>query len=240
MTGQAAAAATFVVLMLPLPLTAAGDPLSSPGTAGARSCVEAIGYPVTQRPHVAFRRLEADNPKSGRQGWMEVRTTLGNDGLLSVEVLAECGADYIRNKVLRAALQREQDLIARRVKEHESSAPDVTSCGEPQPDESGLLRVAIGNTGRKDDGIVIGHMFLQPATGDLVRVAGRLSKNPSFWISQVDVEWNYARIGKDNVLPVSLYSTAKVKMFGVSTFRMTYDYLSVDGQPVSNGSRASR
>jgi len=189
---------------------------------------------------VAFRRLEADNPKSGRQGWMEVRTTLGNDGLLSVEVLSEGGSDYIRNKVLRAALQREQDLIAKRVKDHESPASDVTSCGEPQPDESGLLRVAIGNTGRKDDGIVVGHMFLQPATGDLVRVAGRLSKNPSFWISQVDVEWNYARIGKDNVLPVSLYSTAKVKMFGVSTFRMTYDYLSVDGQPVSNGSRASR
>ncbi len=140
----------------------------------------------------------------GKAGW-KVRTTLGNDGLLSVEVLSEGGSDYIRNKVLRAALQREQDLIAKRVKEHESSAPDVTSCGEPQPDESGLLRVAIGNTGRKDDGIVIGHMFLQPATGDLVRVAGRLSKNPSFWISQVDVEWNYARIGKDNVLPVSLY-----------------------------------
>ena len=105
------------------PCLRALGPLSSPGTAGARSCVEAIGYPVTQRPHVAFRRLEADNPKSGRQGWMEVRTTLGNDGLLSVEVLSEGGSDYIRNKVLRAALQREQDLIAKRVKEHESSAP---------------------------------------------------------------------------------------------------------------------
>jgi hypothetical protein len=240
MTGKAAAAATFVLLMLPLPCSAAADPLSSPGTAAGRSCVEAIGYPVTQRPHVAFRRLEADNPKSGRQGWMEVRTTLGNDGLLTVEVLSEGGSDYIRSKVLRAALQREQDLIAKRVRERDSTAPDTAPCLEPQPDESGLLRVAIGNTGRKDDGIVIGHMFLQPATGDLVRVAGRLSKNPSFWISQVDVEWNYARIGKDNVLPVSLYSTAKVKMFGMSTFRMTYDYLSVDGQPVSNGSRASR
>ena len=238
MTGKAAAAATFVFLMLPLAGSAAADPLSLPD--GAKSCVEAIGYPVTQRPHVAFRRLEAENPKSGRQGWLEVRTTLGNDGLLTIEVLSEGGSDYIRNKVLRAALQREQDLTAKRVKERESAAPDITPCVEPQRDESGLLRVAIGNTGRKDDGIVVGHMFLQPATGDLVRVAGRLSKSPSFWISQVDVEWNYARIGKDNVLPVSLYSTAKVKMFGMSTFRMTYDYLSVDGQPVSNGSRASR
>ena len=107
---------------------------------------------------------------------MEVRTTLGNDGLLSVDVLSEGGSDYIRNKVLRAALQREQDLIAKRLKEHESPGSDVTPCREPQRDDSGLLRVAIGNTGKKDDGIVVGHMFLQPATGDLVRVAGRLRR----------------------------------------------------------------
>ena len=81
---------------------------------------------------------------------------------------------------------------------------------------------------------------MQPSTGDLVRVAGRLSKSPSFWVSQVDVEWRYARVHNDVVLPVSLYSTAKVRVFGPSTFRMTYDYVSVDGQPVAVGTRASR
>jgi hypothetical protein len=91
-----------------------------------------------------------------------------------------------------------------------------------------------------DEQLVIGHMFLEPSTGDLVRVAGRLAKNPSFWISRVDVEWNYEKVLGDVVLPVSLHSTAKVKMFGSSTFRMTYDYLSVDGQAVPTGSRASR
>jgi hypothetical protein len=39
---------------------------------------------------------------------------------------------------------------------------------------------------------------------------------------------------------VSLYSNAKVKIFGPSTFRMTYDYVSVDGQPVAVATRASR
>ena len=82
-------------------------------------------------------------------------------------------------------------------------------------------------------------MFLEPSTGDVVRVSGRLAKNPSFWVSHVDVEWSYARVHNDIVLPVSLQSTAKVKIFGISTFRMTYDYLSVDGQPVAS-SAASR
>ena len=231
--------ATAATLLLLVASQAAAEPRGTGPT--AKSCVEPIGYPTTQRPYVAFRRLEADNPKSGRQGWMEVRTALGDDGLLTVEVLSEGGSEYIRNKVLRAALQREQDLVAKRQKEHAPvTAPDVPPCGEPEPDESGLLRIPIGG-GRKDsDSVVVGHMFLQPATGDLVRVAGRLAKNPSFWISQVDVEWNYAKVMKDTVLPVSLYSVAKVRMFGVSTFRMTYDYLSVDGQAIASASRASR
>ena len=72
MTGKAVAA-MFVVLMLPL--TASAGPLSSPGTAGGKSCVEAIGYPVTQRPHVAFRRLEADNPKIGSSREMSLAIT---------------------------------------------------------------------------------------------------------------------------------------------------------------------
>ena len=64
------------------------------------------------------------------------------------------------------------------------------------------------------DNLVIGNMFLQPSTGDVVRVAGRLAKSPSFWVSQVDVEWSYARVHNDIVLPVCLQSAAKVKIFG--------------------------
>jgi hypothetical protein len=47
-------------------------------------------------------------------------------------------------------------------------------------------------------------------------------------------------VHNDIVLPVYLQSTAKLKIFGLSTFRMTYDYLSVDGQPVASSTLASR
>ena len=62
-------------------------------------CGETTAFAAPQRPYVAFRRLEAENQKSGRQGWLDVRTELGTDGLLTVEVLDEGGSDYIRNKV---------------------------------------------------------------------------------------------------------------------------------------------
>jgi len=223
--------ASVAAVLLMLGTGAAADSPSS-------ACGETVGYSAPQ-PYVAVRRLEAENRKSGKQGWMEARTTLGNDGLLAVEVLAEGGSEYIRNKVLRAALEGERQLVARRLPVHPPTPPDAYESAEPVPDESGLLRVPLRPGRKESDGLVIGHMFLQPSTGDVVRVVGRLTKSPSFWISQVDVVWEYARVN-DTVLPVSFYSTAKVKMFGPSTFRMTYDYLSVDGEPILSGSRASR
>jgi len=216
-------------------LALAAGPLASPPGDGCRDAA----FAAPQRPYVAFRRLEAGNPKSGKAGWMDVRTELGADGVLVVEVLDEGGSDYIRNRVLRAALEREKQLVARR-QAAPVPAADRKVCLESQLDESGLLRVPLRQAPKGSDDLVIGHMFLEPGTGDLVRVAGRLAKNPSFWVSHVDVEWTYARVHKDIVLPVSLYSVAKVKVFGHSTFNMTYDYRSVDGQAVSAGSLASR
>jgi hypothetical protein len=207
-------------------------------------CGEATAFAAPQRPYVAFRRLEAENQKSGRQGWLDVRTELGTDGVLTVEVLDEGGSEYIRNKVLRAALDGERQLIATRAAGPVPSV-DTTTCTQSLADvsgadASGLVRVPL-RPGRKGEvGLIYGNIFLQPGTGDLVRVEGRLAKNPSFWVSQVDVSWTYAKVHNDIVLPVSLHSVAKVKMFGPSTFHMTYDYRSVDGQAVSAGSRASR
>ena len=170
---------------------------------------------------------------------MQVRTTLNKEGVFSVEFLDEGGSEQIRNKVLRAALESEQEIIARRQASPSDSDLPTYECAEPELDESGLMRVPL-RPRRKDVNLVFGSLFLQPSTGDPVRMMGRLAKNPSFWVSQVDVDWAYERVHQDVVLPVSLHSTAKVKIFGPSTFSMTYDYVSVDGQPVVASTRASR
>ena len=116
---------------------------------------------------------------------------------------------------------------------------DSYECGEAQLERSGLLRMPL-RPKQKSRNLVVGDLFLQPSTRDVVSVKGQLAKSPSFWISRVDVEWTYRRVHKQLVLPVSLESTANVKMFGPSTFRMTYDYESVNGEPILRRTRASR
>jgi hypothetical protein len=74
-------------------------------------------------------------------------------------------------------------------------------------------------------------MFLKPEDGELVRIEGRLARNPSFWVKHVDIVRSYARIG-GAVLPVTLESRAQLRMLGPASLRMTYEYTEIDGQPV--------
>jgi hypothetical protein len=60
---------------------------------------------------------------------------------------------------------------------------------------------------------------------------GRLSKPPSFWTRRVEIVRWYRRIAGVR-MPVALESAANVRIAGESTFRMTYEYESINGQRV--------
>ena len=94
------------------------------------ACAESAFYALPQRPYVAFRRLEAENPKTGRQAWMDVRTAVGADGVLVVDILAEGGSEQIRNRVFRAALERERTLLAKRPSAHAMGDGDAYECSD--------------------------------------------------------------------------------------------------------------
>jgi hypothetical protein len=75
-------------------------------------------------------------------------------------------------------------------------------------------------------------MFLT-IDGDLARVEGRLAKNPSFWVTRVSVVRSYRRIN-GVLMPVSLDTTAQLRLLGSSTLRMTYRYSRVDDRAVND------
>jgi hypothetical protein len=97
----------------------------------------------------------------------------------------------------------------------------------------GLIKVQL-NPRRRDSRLVDGVAVLAPHSGDLLKVEGRLSKSPSFWVRWVDVSRRYRSIA-GSVMPVAIESTADVRIAGVSTFEMTYDYQTIDGQAVASG-----
>ena len=65
----------------------------------------------------------------------------------------------------------------------------------------------------------------------VVRVEGRLSKSPSLWTRHVDIVRSYRRVAGVRV-PVDVESVATLLVAGRSSFRMTYEYESVNGERV--------
>jgi len=181
--------------------------------------------PVTQA--IALRHLVATTRGGSMSGWVDACTAL-DAGELRYWIVGEGGSGAVRKRALIAALDGE--VKAR--KENATGAALDPSNYEfaPEISEDGLLRVGL-TPRRKETMLIEGAMFLSAEDADLVRLEGRLVKPPSFWTRQVNVVRRYARTAGVRV-PMSMESTAKVLVVGTSTFAMTYQYLSINGESV--------
>jgi hypothetical protein len=178
----------------------------------------------------AVRRLEARNDHFDMDAWMDVRTRADATGF-RYEVLGEGGSPYIRTNVFRPTLQAEQKMWRDGDPDRAAFTPDNYHFDDRGSEESGLVWLGV-TPRRKDLLLVNGSIFLRPEDGDLVRIEGALAKNPSFWTRQVEVVRRYERIAGVRV-PVWMQSTASIRIAGKSTLTTTYQYLSINGQPVS-------
>lgn len=185
----------------------------------------------------AFRKLEAGTPGSGKHGWLEVSTEYQPGAGFAYSVVREGGYAYVRNKVLRGVLKGEAELIANG---HPLRAPIVPRNYDIQDGgitESGLTRLLLRPV-RKSDGLIRGSAFLEPEIGGVVRMEGRLTKSPSFWVRDVDVTWKFTRIGSA-IVPTELSSSARVIFHGRQPFKMTYEYEMVEGRAVAASTRTA-
>jgi hypothetical protein len=176
--------------------------------------------------------MHALSERFDHEGWMDAWTELDANGF-RYRIVAERGSDTVRNKVLRAILKREQELIANGDFGRGELTAENYEFGAETSGPGGL-RYTLIKPKRKDVMLVDGRMVMTPE-GDLLRVEGLLSKNPSFWTSQVYVIRHYARVDGVRV-PVATESLAKVKLAGRSRLNVKYEYESVNGRPVRTAS----
>jgi hypothetical protein len=194
-----------------------------------RSVEQFLSRREDPRSYSAFRRMNAENPGSGRSGWLEAVTDFSPEAGFRYEILAEGGSEAIRSKVLRAVLEGEKQLVARGVAR--SAIAETNYDFRPDGiDSNGLVKVLL-TPRRKETSLINGAMFLSPTDGDLVRVEGKLAKSPSFWVQRVEIKRTYQRI-EGVLLPIAVESLAHVRFFGTATLRMTYDYSEIDGRAV--------
>jgi hypothetical protein len=182
------------------------------------------------RSYRAYRRMHALTGNSSKyEAWLEAWTEL-HDGKFSYQIVSERGSDATRTKVLRAVLTHEQELI----NSGDAGKGDLTLANyefvEGGRDADGAHVVQIKP--RRSDVLLVDGRAVLNDRGELMRVEGKLSKNPSFWTSLVNIVRRYARIGGVRV-PVATETTAKLKFLGTAQMDVTYDYQSVNGRPIA-------
>lgn len=214
-------------------LSAAAGTTASTRPAGSTRAVPSIREQQPLKQYRAYRRMHASSEHFGQEAWLEAWTELDGQ-TFRYTIVSEQGSDYIRNKVLKVVLKREQELVAN----GECSRSDLT------PENYNFEDATAGDgeryvtlkPKRKDVLLVDGRLVLNQDGSELLRVEGRLSKNPSFWTSLVNVIRHYARIDGVRV-PIATESTAKVKLAGLSHLEVHYEYETINGRPVSVAAR---
>ena len=223
--GRSVAAASFAALLV-AHLGAAGPANNAPVLERFLSLDDPA--PTQYR---ALRHLEARNDKFEKSAWMDVWTE-GDESGFRYTIVSEEGSDYIRSKVFRTTLETERKVWAAGGAGQAALTPANYVFEErgAQPDGLTLLTMT---PRRKDVMLVDGSIYLNPDDGELVRMEGRLAKSPSFWTRRVEIVRWYRRIAGFRV-PTVLESTANVRVAGISTFKMSYEYESINGQRVGN------
>jgi hypothetical protein len=202
-----------------------------PGTSSVMRFLALREEPLRQ--YRAYRRMHAQCDRMDQEGWVEAWTEYDGRGF-RYEIVSERGSETVRNKVLKTVLRREQELVAK----GEDARGALTTSNYEFEDaavENGM-RYVILKPKRKDALLVDGRMVLSQDGRDLLRVEGRLAKNPSFWTSLVDIIRHYARLDGVRV-PVAVESVAKVKFAGLSRMDVHYEYNTINGRPVSLSAR---
>jgi hypothetical protein len=222
-------AASFSLLLTVAPALVAGRTESST----ASRFLAQPDQPLTG--YRGVRRMYARSEKFNQEAWLEVSTELDERGF-RYDIVSERGSEYARNKVLKAVLKREQELIAQGHAERSTLCPANYEFADAASSSEDGLRYVLLKPKRKDILLVDGRMVLNPDATDLLRVEGRLSKNPSFWTSSVNVVRHYGRLDGVRV-PVSTESIAKIKFAGHSRLEVEYDYETINGRPVSLSAR---
>lgn len=185
----------------------------------------------------ALRRLEARNERFNTEGWMDVCTELQPEGQFGFRILDEGGSGYIRGRVLRPVLEGEQKVWST----GEVDRGGITSRNYQflslAAEELDLVTIGLKPL-RRDRMLVDGIMVLTRGDADLIRVEGRLAKNPSFWTTRVEIRRTYARVAGVRLL-VTIESVANVRVWGRSTFRMTYEYFAVNEHRLAHDERCA-
>ena len=178
----------------------------------------------------ATRELRAGTISGKHQGWMTVETAVTPAGKFSWNVVEEGGSERTRDKVFRALLENEGEAWRAGARDEAALTPANYVFTPLAATGPGQIQIRL--TPRRADSKLVDGTLTVSADGYPLRLEGKLAKSPSFWVKSVNVVKRYGRFA-GVALPTTIETTAEVKMFGQSTFKMEYHYTEVNGRNVT-------
>jgi hypothetical protein len=186
-------------------LVVGGAWVSAEGTRTVSQPIPAL-QETPVRQYRALRRMHAANEKFNQEGWLECWTEFDERGF-RYEIVAERGSDYIRDKVLKTLLRREQELIS------------GGNAGRAEINEENYLFAEGGDAQDLQTGERT--VILKPKRKDMLLV---------------DVVREFARVDGVRV-PIATDTVARLKFAGTSRLDVRYHYETINGRPVSLAAR---
>ena len=159
---------------------------------------------------------------SGKHAAMTVSVHLVSPGNKDLEVVSESGSGLLRNRVLRPLLDSEREASHNNQNETALSEDNYAFAvaGEEQKDgrECFVLDVT---PKRKNKFLYVGRVWIDKSDYAVVHISARPAKNPSFWITRVQIEHEYGKFG-ELWLPIRNRSDSATRFGGRAV--LTIDY----------------
>jgi hypothetical protein len=194
--------------------------------------------------YTGMRRYHFDNKRFNKRAEMTVRVACDSAGVKTFEVVAESGPGVARNRVIRKMVDAEQEASEKGEKQQTRIIPanyDFRLIGTETLDARDAYVLEISPK-TKNKFLIRGRIWVDKEDFAIARIEGEPAKNPSFWITGVQVVHRYERTGRF-WLPVTNVSHAKARVFGETDVAIEYfDYVTSvrEGQAHAVTTEASR
>ena len=190
--------------------------------------------------YTGMRRYRFENKRFKKRAEMTVRVSCGSTGVKTFDVVSESGSSFVRGRVIRKMIDAEREAGEKGEHEQTRIIPKNYDFHLRGVDNSGgrasyVLEVVPKTKNRF---LIQGRIWVDAEDFAITRIEGNPAKNPSFWISSVQVAHRYNRLGRF-WLPGSNHSRADVKVFGVTEVSIDYfNYVLKDKRPQASQTTA--
>jgi hypothetical protein len=182
--------------------------------------------------YTATTVIDAALPDSAQKAEFELERRYSSPSSLEFTPLRSSGDKFVKNNVIARLLQSEVEHVQRR----EQAQTAITSANYKFSYKGTLqidgiaAHVYDAKPRQKRVGLFKGKIFVDAATGTLLRAQGKIVKSPSFFIKRIEFVQDYAAID-GFTLPTHLHSEAQARIIGKTIVDITHR----DYQPQSAG-----